>query len=339
MEVVADDYLDAMRNLPEPSRNRNVAFFSSVTGGVLRGENLDAAYWVKNMVSQVKFFPCLQELHEAADLPRAPNRSKPTMHTLLEIGPHGALAGFIKQTLGDTRGTPFRHLSTLSRGKNAIDTMHSAISQLAVSDYPVDLHVVNSQDNEHPPRVQIDLPPYPWDHTTSHWHESRLSIDYRKRSAPRHPLLGAPTSDFNRLEPSWRNIIRVSEIPWIRGHMIQSNIVYPAAGFVAMAVEASTQRSRLDHRDDSITDYRLRDIFIGKPLMIPNNAEGVETQFVLRPYNRSALKSSDAWDEFRLFSHTKSNGWSEHCRGLISLCYHEDYSAVEGGRELSSTSK
>ncbi|KAL9602197.1 MAG: hypothetical protein Q9179_002623 [Wetmoreana sp. 5 TL-2023] len=339
MELVADSYLDAMRNLPKPNPNRSVTFFSSVTGGILRGENLDAAYWVKNMVSQVKFSPCLQKLHEAAILAGAPNPGKSILHTMLEIGPHGALAGFTKQTLGGTGGKPFRHLSTLSRGKNAIDTMHSAASQLAASGYPVDLCAINGQDEEHPPRVQIDLPPYPWDHTTSHWHEPRLSIDYRKRSVPRHPLLGAPTPDFNRLEPNWRNIIRVSEIPWIRGHVIQSNIVYPAAGYLAMAVEASFQRARLDHRHDRITGYRLKNIFIGKPLIIPDNAEGVETQFVLRPYNQSARKSSDAWNEFRLFSHAKSNGWSEHCRGLVALCYYEEYSSVEGGRELTSKSE
>ena len=335
MDIVAATYLDSLRSLPKPESNGIVAFFSSVTGDAMSGEELDAAYWVRNMVSQVKFSQSLQKLHEAS----SPDKNgiwtftRPTVQILLEIGPHGALSGFVKQTLGAIPGAKFRYLSTLSRGRNAIDTMLTAASELAVYGHPINLGAVNHQVGEHPPRVLVDLPPYPWDHCVSYWHESRLSSDYRKRSAPRHPLLGAPAQDFNRLEPSWRNIIQVSEIPWVRGHVIQSNIVYPGAGYVAMAVEAALQRSRLNGRIEAISRYRLKDISIGKPLLIPDTTEGIETQFILRPYNRSAHKSSDIWDEFRVFSYTGSEGWSEHCRGLIAVQHKESYSEVEGDRE------
>ncbi|KAI4269144.1 MAG: hypothetical protein L6R38_007574 [Xanthoria sp. 2 TBL-2021] len=338
MELVAASYHDALQDLPKSKPNGSVPFFSSVIGGEMRGEDLDAAYWVKNMVSQVRFFLCLQKLHYSADQERAPIPGNPKMHTLLEVGPHGALASFVKQTLGGAGEKSFQYLSTLSRGKNAIDTLLDAVSRLAVSGYPVNLQAVNNQDGKRPPRVLVDLPPYPWDHSTSHWHESRLSLDYRKRSAPRHPLLGAPTPDFNRLEPSWRNIIRVAEIPWIRGHVVQSQIVYPAAGYVAMAVEAASQSSRLDQQTDSVSGYRLSEVSITKPLIVPDDAEGIETQLFLRPYNRSARRSSDVWKEFRVFSHSKCNGWSEHCRGLISLSRFQGFSAVEADRRLTSTS-
>ncbi|KAL8844220.1 MAG: hypothetical protein Q9176_001395 [Flavoplaca citrina] len=255
----------------------------------------------------------------------------------VELGPHGALAGFVKQTLGGAGEKPFRHLSTLSRGKDAVETMLDTVSRLVVSGHPVDLQAVNNQYFKHAPKVLIDLPPYSWDHSTSHWHESRVSREYRRRSAVRHPLLGAPTPDFNRLEPSWRNIIRVAEIPWIRGHVVQSQIVYPAAGYVAMAVEAATQSNRLGPQTESVSGYRLSDVSITKPLIIPDDSDGVETQLFLRPYNRSASKSSDILKEFRVFSYSKSTGWSEHCRGLISLSKPQGFSAVEGDRQLTST--
>ena len=324
MEVVADSYLAALQSLPKPTHTEGVTFFSSVTGDIVDSEDLDAAYWVRNMVSQVKFSPALQKLVSSV------GAVSPIFHLLLELGPHGALAGFVKQTLVEIK--TFQHVPTLSRGKNAIDTMLNAASQLAVLGHPIDLHAVNSQYKRRP-RVLLDLPPYPWDHSTSYWHESRLSIDYRKRSAPRHPLLGAPTPDFNRLEPSWRNIVRVTEIPWVRDHVIQSNIVYPAAGYIVMAVEASSQRSQLNRPDDTILGYRLRNVSIGKPMLIPDNAEGIETQLVLRPYNRSARGSSDTWNEFRIFSYSASDGWSEHCRGLVSMQYKQNSSGVEGDRE------
>ncbi|KAL8919077.1 MAG: hypothetical protein Q9208_006961 [Pyrenodesmia sp. 3 TL-2023] len=330
MQVVAESYLAALQSLPNPSSNPSITFFSSVTGGELAGENLDAAYWVKNMVSQVKFSASLQALHEAGRSDKG--------QTLLEVGPHGALSGFVKQTLGGTGAKPFRHIPTLSRGKDAIQTMFTAVCQLAVSGYPIDLQAVNGPSGKHQPSVLIDLPTYPWDHSTSYWHESRLSIDYRQRSAPRHPLLGAPSPYSSRHEPSWRNIIRVSEIPWIRGHLIQSNIVYPAAGFVTMAVEALAQRCRLDPKQGPVSRFQLKDVSISKALIIPSSPEGIETQFVLRPYNTSAHRSSDHWDEFRVFSHNQSDGWSEHCRGLITASRYQEPTEVEGDGEITKAS-
>lgn len=336
MGIIAESYLTALQHLPKPMTNKGITFYSSVTGDAMDGEQLDASYWVKNMVSQVRFSQSLQSLCQGLgrDISAVdPSWRKPAIDLLLETGPHSALAGFVKQTLATLGETKIRYNSCLVREKNGVETMMSAASDLYVAGYPVDLKALNADVSGGQPQVLVDLPAYPWDHSISYWHESRLSLDYRKRSAPRHPLLGAPCSDFNILEPSWRNIVRISEIPWVRGHMIQSNIVYPGAGYVAMAIEASLQWSRLKGREEHISRYRLRDVAIGKPLLLPKNAEGVETTFSLRPYSRSAQNSSDVWAEFRIFSYSKIEKWTEHCRGLITVDYDRKISEVEGDRE------
>ena len=97
-----------------------------------------------------------------------------------------------------------------------------------------------------------------------------------------------------------------------------------------MAIEASLQWSRLKGRTERISRYRLREVNIGKPLLIPDNAEGVETTFSLRPYSRS---ERDVWAEFRIFSYCKTDGWTEQCRGLITVDYDDKISEVEGDRE------
>ena len=336
MGIIADSYLTALRHLPKPIADKGITFFSSVTGDTIDGEQLDASYWVKNMVSQVRFSQSLQSLCQGLGRDVSVVETswrKPAVDLILEIGPHSALAGFVKQTLATLGETKTRYSSCLVREKDGVETMMGAASDLYVAGYPVDLKALNADVSEGQPQVLVDLPAYPFDHSASYWHESRLSLDYRKRSAPRHPLLGAPCSDFNLLEPSWRNIVRVSEIPWVRGHMIQSNIVYPGAGYVAMAIEASLQCSRWQGREEHILRYRLRDVNIGKPLLLPDNTEGVETKFSLRPYSRSAQNSSDMWAEFRIFSYSKVEKWTEHCRGLVTVDYEEIVSEVEGDRE------
>lgn len=245
------------------------------------------------MVSQVKFFQFLQRIiHQSSDTNKLRQHSglgTSVTQVLLEIRPHSALQGPVKQTLNPLEGSTFKHIASPVRGQNAVDTMLFTASQLAVAGCSINLDAVNSQYSSRSPRVLSDLLPYPWDHSSSYWHESRLSLDYRKCSAPRHLLLGALTPDLNRLEPTWRNMIRVSEIPWLSGHVVQSNIVYPAAGYIAMAIEASAQRSRLDLPAEAIANYKLKHISISMPMLIPDTSEGIETKFILRPLNRNAL--------------------------------------------------
>ena len=99
MEIVAPEYLAALSNLPSSTANSRVAFYSSVQGRAMSGENLDAAYWVKNLVSQVRFSDALQSL--CLDTKSTDDRvntswSKAAVEIIVEIGPHLALAGFFK---------------------------------------------------------------------------------------------------------------------------------------------------------------------------------------------------------------------------------------------------
>ena len=336
MDTIANSYLAALEGLPQPKPNKEILFYSSVTGKMMDGEELDEAYWVRNMVSQVRFSEslhnmCIGSMKNGAMIDV--RWARPAVDMLLEVGPHSALAGFVKQSFASFREERIIYTTCLIRNRDAATTMLEAVTDLVKGGYTVDLRAVNFDRCERQPSVLIDVPPYPWDHSVSYWHESRLSLSYRKRSVPRHPLLGAPTADSTSLEPSWRNVIRMSEIPWICGHIIQSNILYPAAGYIAMAIEAALQRSRL--KDPAVTpsNYKLRDISFDKMLLVPNNVEGVETMFTLRPYNRSSRKSSDLWDEFRVFSYSTDEGWHEHCRGLICVQHERQSSEIEGNRE------
>ena len=335
MDIIANSYLAALKGLPKPKPNREILFHSSVTGEMVNGDELDEVYWVRNMVSQVRFSESLHNMcigsmtnGDMVDVRWA----RPAIDMLLEIGPHSSLAGFVKQIFASLREERIRYTTCLIRNQDATITILDAVRDLVEGGSSLDLKAINFDQRERQPAVLVDLPPYPWDHSVSYWHESRLSLRFRKRSAPRHPLLGAPTADSSSLEPSWRNVIRASEIPWIRGHVIQSNIVYPAAGYIAMAIEAALQRSHLKEPSVTPSSYKLRDINIGKMLLVPDNPEGVETMFTLRPFNRSSRKSSDLWDEFRVFSYSANEGWNEHCRGLICVQYEKTSSEVEGNR-------
>src|SRR5437762_216695 len=94
------------------------------------------------------------------------------------------------------------------------------------------------------------------------------------------------------------------------------DIVFPAAGFIAMAVEALYQaRQATDAIDESILRekycYRLRNATFPKALVLQENAMGTKIMLTLS-------QRQNAWYEFIVSSLT-GDDWSEHSRGLICL--------------------
>lgn len=100
MEVIAREYLTSLSDIQPQKTSEFVRFVSSVTGRQMAGNELDAAYWVRNMVSQVRFSMALECMCiRPAEKQLGQSWSKYAVDSIVEIGPHSALAGPIKQTL------------------------------------------------------------------------------------------------------------------------------------------------------------------------------------------------------------------------------------------------
>ena len=289
---------------------------------------------MKNFTSKVRFYQSFSKLYTSTN--KKSMLGKPGIDVILEIGPHSALKGPIRSTTTEL-DAKLDYASSLTKGVDGTKSMLDLVGILFTRGFPIDFGLVNFHNSTTKHNVLVDLPSYVWNHATPFWHESRISTAYRHREQPRHHILGVPAMDNNSLEPRWRNFIRVSERPWVKGHVVGSKIVYPAAGYLAMALEASRQLARDNGGSKPISGYELRDISIGKALLIPDSADGVETVFSFRPYASNARGSSTKWNEFRVFSYLEKEGWSEHCRGLIGARLESDSEDVEGRREAEQT--
>ncbi|MBE3042652.1 type I polyketide synthase [Candidatus Bathyarchaeota archaeon] len=141
MQVVAEEYLAALSNLEV---NTTVAdkcsFYSSVRGKRLDGSQLGSQYWVDNMVSTVQFASALKALclDTHGRRRRGGSSGAPNVGSLVEIGPHAALAGPIKEvmkldaTLGNSGIT---YTSALYRKKDAVVTAMELATSLFESGY------------------------------------------------------------------------------------------------------------------------------------------------------------------------------------------------------------
>jgi len=101
--------------------------------------------------------------------------------------------------------------------------------------------------------------------------------------------------------------------------------LYPGAGFICLAIEAMTQITSIEAETldmaqtpstKEIAGYRLRDIDILQALVVPDNADGIEIQTVLRPVSDKTI-GVKGWKHFEVFSVTVDNQWAQHAKGLI----------------------
>lgn len=175
----------------------------------------------------------------------------------------------------------------------------------------------------------IDLPTYPWNHEHSYWHETRLSQNHRLRKFGRSDILGVQAVDSNDIEPRWRNIIELDNLPWLRDHKVQSDVICPMTFFLAMAMEAVHQHAIT--AGIPFTKYVLREVSVGQALVLPESSQ-TETVLNLRPLGESTRASSDLWHEFIIFSWNRERGWMEHCRGQIAVQLEYQFNPVEGQR-------
>ena len=336
MQPIAAPYLSWLQKLVKAEGRLNDVIYSSPTTGhrMSSGKALSSPeHWVRSLTNPVQFVDafrnmCLLDGSTIAEI-----------DAVIEVGPHAALSGPIAEIceLPELKSSNISYISCLVRKSSALDTMQTLACDLTCKGYPVNLDSVNFPDGKHGVRVLHDLPPYPWNHEKRHWTEPRLNKTHRHRLDPPHDLLGSLVLGTNMLAPSWRLEIRTSDIPWVRDHVVQGNIVYPGAGYICMAIEGACQAAQAN--PGRILGYQLRDIDILSALVVPDTAEGVEVQLTLRPCSEKAIYAK-GWQEFQICSVTAENKWLEHCKGLISVDFAAEVSEqARWSASASPTSK
>lgn len=213
MDLVAEEYRKAIGNI-KPASSRGVQFYSSLMGRKTSTLALGTSYWVSNLKSPVEFASSLFSCCFADQDGSAPQDS---VTHLIEIGPHSALKGPIRDILGAAPKTKQKigYSSALFRKENSVTSTLKLASELFIKGCSLDMSAVNFPQGAPKPKVLSDLPPYPWNHETEFWHETRISDSHRMTPRPRNDILGTLTADSSNLEPRWRNILRLDDIPWV----------------------------------------------------------------------------------------------------------------------------
>ncbi|KAL8724801.1 MAG: hypothetical protein Q9166_007747 [cf. Caloplaca sp. 2 TL-2023] len=261
----------------EPRQRGTTTWYSSVyEGTAMTAEMLRNQYWADNMCNTVLFAGALAQ----ARLQNGP------FDMALEVGPHPALKGPATTTLDgfhSEKSTSYTGL--LARGQSDVEQLSAALGFVwtRLGSESVRFSAVQTllSDNEHK-TVVPDLPPYPFDHQRIYWTSSRMANHFRHRSATHvtNPVLGNPCSEATTPGVfQWRRILQPSEMPWLKGHMLQGQILCPATGYVSMAIEAIKILALDTNTDTQISLLKIEDVDILHAIAFDDDTASVETIF------------------------------------------------------------
>lgn len=275
------------------AQSPQVPFFSSVTGNVAKKDAgvLGASYWTQNLVSPVLFFSAVNAI----------SRNISSRKIFLEIGPHSALAGPIRQILRANE-VAVEYIPTLIRGGNGQADLLKTAGELWLSNINLDFAAINEHG-----RFLSDLPSYPWHYENSHWTESRLSKDWRLRQFPHHDLLGSRVIESTTFDPSWRNLLYLDNVTWLQEHEIFGDVIFPGVGYICMTAEAIRQLT-------GSTDFTVRQVTFNAPLVL-HQGPSVEVITHLHQVRLTTTLDS-AWYEFSISS-LNGSAWIRHCFGQV----------------------
>ncbi|ESZ94756.1 polyketide synthase [Sclerotinia borealis F-4128] len=326
MESITEDYLNCLRVLEQrQASNVNAFMISSVTGCRVSATSLsEGQYWADNLVSPVRFADAIQYIVLAA--PKMDNLKG--ISDYIEIGPHGALRRPINDTLTQaTGGKAFKYSSILSKFDSPVKSTLDLVGNLFAHGFQVSVTTAIQTQEQDSMHLPVDLPQYPFDRLQLYWHESRLSRDWRLRGTATNQVLGVRASDWNPLQPRWRKILSVEQMPWLAGHVIGETILFPATGTIMMALEAVKQMANGQKR---ILGYHVKKAVFTTPIVIQPEGK-TEIMTSLRPLYNDYEKTSSRF-EIQIFAYLDTY-WNECFKATIHIGYEEAQTEVDGGNE------
>lgn len=239
------------------------------------------AYWVANMTRPVSFSRAVTSAIEQEHV-----------DFVLEVGPHSALRGPVTETINRILGKSLPYRATLERNKDAMGTFSDVLGYLwTLVDTPdpvVDFarfQTSCSGSRWTLPSICKGLEPYPWDHDRPMLKESKRSRAWRTRGTAVQELLGHPVYTSNAREVHWRNILRLGDLEWLSGHRFQSQVLLPAAVYLAMAVNATLHLVG----SNPIQMIELQDVVIHHGVALDEGSAGIDLDFVIRLGDESAM--------------------------------------------------
>lgn len=316
MEKVASTYLAAIKPWCKDTGDSGIRYISSVTGRAETAKSLGASYWVTNLLQPVRFMDAVEAVASGKD-------SVPSV--ILEIGPHSSLGNPIKQILENlrsqqekTQAQNIAYLPTLVRKQPADQALLKSAASMYSLGVTLNFPGINGVFGGTPSQVLTDLPAYEWNKSARYIHQHRITQQKQQPGHAYHPLLGWKSPYSEGRDYSFRQIISLDEMPWIRDHNIANSIMFPMTGYICMAAAALKAIRSLPSCAVVVRDFHAK-----RGLSIQED-ERVELITKLTPAATGTESFSQKGWAVEISSWTETRGWTTHCYGTIEQDTNED---------------
>ncbi|RSS67251.1 type I polyketide synthase [Streptomyces sp. WAC06273] len=229
--ALMEPMLDAFRQVAETLEyaEPRIPVVSNVTGTVADpGRLTTPAYWVDHVRATVRFADGVRALADAG------------ADAFLEIGPGGVLTALTRQTLDSRDGaTDTVAVPALRFKRPEQHALLTGLAELHVAGVRVDwaawFHGTGAR--------RADLPTYAWQHRR-YWPRPlahAADIPGAGLTPAGHPFLGAAVALAGAEDVLLTGRIGLRTHPWLADHTMGGVILFPATGFLELAVRAGDQ--------------------------------------------------------------------------------------------------
>ncbi len=236
-------------------QEETLPFFSTVTGGRCSGKDCVAAHWGRGIRQPVQFVKAVDSLADFG------------VDIWLEISSHPALSMSIQECL-TARGLKAQ-VTASTRREREHESYLEAVLELHRGGVILDFSAMT------PSREILSLPAYPFDRARW-WHECGELRDARLAPGGK----GLLDSRQPRATPTWTTRLDGRHMAFLKDHKVDTHIIFPAAGFVEMALEAGLQL--FEGRPFAVEDFEIR-----RPLILPDPASAMMMELTYEPAERT----------------------------------------------------
>ncbi|GAU71434.1 modular polyketide synthase BFAS5, partial [Streptomyces sp. NBRC 110611] len=285
MDPILDDFRQVAEGLTYQAPR--IPVVSTVTGERASAELMCSAdYWVRNVREPVRFADAVRAL--AAEDASA----------FLELSTDGVLTGMVPHNVDGT----VIAASTLRKDRPEETALLTALAQLHVAGVAADWARIFDGTGAR----RVDLPTYPFQRQR-YWPKRTVTAGDVAAAGllpTEHPLLGAavPLADGGGMLFTSR--LSTDTHPWLKDHVAGGTAVFPASGFVELAIRAGDQCGC-----DTVSELDL-----GTPLVLTDGAAPVIQVWLGAPDDEGSR-------QIRFYARPQAapdEPWTQHATGTLA---------------------
>ncbi|MET9894318.1 type I polyketide synthase [Streptomyces sp. NPDC006465] len=246
-------------------RSTDVAFYSTVTAGILDTAELGPEYWYRNLRRTVQLRPTVEALIDDD-------------HRLfVEVSPHPVLTVPLQETAEAATEATVAVIGTLRRDHGDATEVLTALARVHTAGGPVDRAALAGGA----PRRAVDLPTYPFQRQRF-WLEAPAGIGDLAGAGlagEDHALLGAAV-ELADGSSVFTGRVSLATHPWIADHAVAGTVLLPGTAFVDLALHAAAGSG----------GGGLRELTLHTPLTLPEDG-AVDLQVAVVPGEEETLRT------------------------------------------------